>query len=231
MTKAKCDINVSWVGFTIVILFLIASLFHVRRLWGINLPVFHSDFTIYILCGLVIIATIPPVTIKMMAGLNHLQTLIRKRKKFRVALFVSFAAVFFALSLYFQSVTTFLGDGHLRTNQLTFDQWFLPTEFLDFLLHAAFFDFILKPLDYSPMQCYQIFSSLCGLVFIVGLWRLANRLFEKSATAAFLLLVSSGVTAFFFGYIESYSLITCFAPFVILSGINTVENKSGIALS
>ena len=228
MSKMENSRYAAAAGFAVIILFLTANLFHIRQLWGINLPGFYSDFIIYILCGFAVILAIPPITAKLMSGLARLHDLVNHNRALRIALYISFAVLFFALSLQFRSVTTFLGDGHLRTNQLTFGRWFLPTEFLDFLLHATLFNFVLQPLGYNSMQCYQIFSSICGLIFIIGLWRLSSKLFERSATAAFILLASSGVTAFFFGYIESYSLITCMAPFVILSGIKAVENKSGI---
>jgi len=216
--------NASASGNAIIILFLVTSLFHIRQLWGINLPVFYSDIVLYVLCGLAFIAVIPPITAKIVVGLDRLESFMRRSGVSRNTMYISFAILFSALCLHFRSDTTFLGDGHLRTNQLTFGRWFLPTEFLDFFLHAAFFNLILKPLGYSSLQCYQIFSSLCGLVFIIGIWKLANRLFKRSVITAFLLLISSGVAAFFFGYVESYSLVTCFVPFVIIAGIDALDN-------
>ncbi|PKK82342.1 MAG: hypothetical protein CVT49_14285 [candidate division Zixibacteria bacterium HGW-Zixibacteria-1] len=211
-----------------IIVFASANLLHIRHLWGINLLGFYSSINSYLLISLVILILISPISKKVILLLERLNAIIRRNTNIRIIFYFIFIAAFFILSVLFKSATTFLGDGHLRTNQLTFDNWFLPTEFLDFILHAGLYNFIMKPIGYESVQTYQIFSSLCGVIFIIGIWKLSSHLFRESSVAAFLTIISSGVTVFFFGYIESYSLIAAILPFVFHSGLKAIDNSAYI---
>ena len=44
MSKMENSRYAAAAGFAVIILFLTANLFHIRQLWGINLPGFYSDF-------------------------------------------------------------------------------------------------------------------------------------------------------------------------------------------
>lgn len=211
-----------------IIVFASANLLHIRYLWGINLPGFYTGVTSYLLVGLAVLILIPSFSRKAALFLERLDAIIKNNTIIRVIFFAVFIALFFSLSIIFRSTTTFLGDGHLRTNQLTFGNWFLPTELLDFILHAGLYNFMMKPLGYDSVQTYQIFSSLCGVIFIIGIWRLSSHLFGKSSVAAFLTIISSSVTVFFFGYIESYSLIAAILPYVFLSGFKAIDNPANL---
>ena len=212
----------------IVAFFAIVNLLHVPQFWGLNLPGFYSNTILYLIIGFLFLLLIPSISAKAIRLLDSFYDRIKEKGGLRIQVYIIFIALFFFLSLYFKSTTTFLGDGHLRTNQLTFGRWFLPTEFLDFLLHAALFNIILKPFGYNSMHCYQIFSCFCGIIYIIGVWKLSNYLFKDNAVAVFITIISSSVTVFFFGYIESYSLIVAILPFVIHSGLKAIDNKADL---
>ena len=75
------------------------------------------------------------------------------------------------------------------------------------------------------MQCYQIVSAVCGAIFIIGIWRIARYLYATSALLPFVIMLSSGITGPFFGYIESYSIIAALLPFIFLAGLKACGDR------
>ena len=138
--------------------------------------------------------------------------------------------VLFLIFLLFRSKTTYLGDGQLRTNQIVFGAWFLPTEALDFLIHALLFKYIFQPLGYSPMNCYQFVSAIFGGLFILGIWKVSRQLSESFSLLPFLILSSSGIIVLFFGYTESYSIIAALLPFLFLTGYRAHESPKHLRI-
>lgn len=226
--STKADIPENIIAILIVVLFAVTCLFHIQQLWGLNLICYYTSTLFYVIIVLIVLLFIPRFSAMIIRSSVGFYNIIKASRLSKPVFYSIFTALFLFLTIYFKSATTFLGDGQLRTNQLTFGRWFLPTEFLDFLLHAALFNFILKPLGYNSMQCYQIFSSLCGIVYIAGAWKLSSHLYKDRAVAAFFTIISSAVTVFFFGYIESYSLITAVLPFVFLAGLKAVDDTGNI---
>jgi len=131
------------------------------------------------------------------------------------------------LFLSFSSTTMLLGDGTLRANQIHKGQVLLPTEILDFIVHAVLFRFVFHPLGLSVSDCYNVVSALCGVIFVIGISRLVNYLNPKQSLVTFLLMLTSGITVLFFGYIESYSLLAALLPYIVLSGLNVVDGQAG----
>ncbi|TET93939.1 MAG: hypothetical protein E3J26_05435, partial [Candidatus Zixiibacteriota bacterium] len=126
----------------------------------------------------------------------------------------------------FHSAIPLLGDGSLRANEIHDGNMWQPTEMLDYLLHALLYKFVFHPLGYKVTVCYRVFSAICGAVFIYGILRLAIYIKPVEFITLFLLMLSSGMTALFFGYVESYSLVAALLPFVILSGLKVVDGES-----
>ena len=133
------------------------------------------------------------------------------------------------LFLHFPSETTLLGDGNLRVNQVAKGQFLLKTEVIDFFLHALIFKYIFDPLDLTVNHTYQIYSAVCGIIYIIGLIRLSYYLNPKQAIMTFFVMFSSAMTVFFFGYIESYSLIAALLPFIILTALKIVDGHKSKA--
>jgi tetratricopeptide (TPR) repeat protein len=212
------------ITFLIVALFIYASLSGDSALWGFNLLKFYPGWVRISALVLVIVTLI----ISSIKPKEHNETSV---KRIGFWLPITIASLLVVSFFAFPSVTTFLGDGHLRTNQLRFGQLFLAPEPLDFLIHAGLFRFILGPLGYQPIVTYQLISAIAGAVFLIGIWRLAKALTGASELIApkvftLILLISSGALVLFFGYVESYSILLALLPFVITSAIHLLDGHS-----
>lgn len=206
-----------------LILIAAANLIPVPKLWGINLFKFYPSFLIYPLIGLTAILLIPGAARRGRDFLEQISEYLTGSAWRRWWSLGMALLIFFFLFYAFPSRTTYLGDGQLRVNQIESGLWFLPTSFLDFFLHAALYKSIFQPLNLGGMECYQVFSAVSGVIFLVGAWKLAEFLFPGRGLVAFLIFISSGMIALFFGYIESYSLMAAILPFVFISGIKGSE--------
>jgi len=210
----------------IVILFAAANLMPIAQLWGINYLKYLPPYYTYIALALALLLILPYIQSRIISGLDRASDLIALQC--RAGHLLMAGAIMASLFLFWslRSATTFLGDGHLRTNQIQFGRWFLLTEFFDFGLHAALYNLIFKPLGSGAVQTYQAMSILCGGIFLVGIWRLSSFFRPARALLPFIVLISSGMTAQFFGYIESYSLLAALSPFVLLAGLKAAENSA-----
>ncbi len=220
-------------GALIVALYVYASLSNNSSLWGFNLlkfyPVWLRFLALTLAAGALIISVVKHQNLEKTDKQSPGQT-PEKTMSYWIpaAIGILLTVSFFA----FPSVTTFLGDGHLRTNQLRFGHWFLATEPLDFLVHAGVYRLILHPLGYQPIVSYQIVSAISGAVFLIGIWRFSKAVRREStlsiqSLSLMVLLSSSGALALFFGYVESYSILLSLLPHVIVSAINTLDGRSG----
>jgi len=210
-------------------LFALANTGGIEYFWGFNfLKFFPSPVRLFLL-ALVAVLFLPRVSqILTDTGLS-LSRKITERKTFRISFQIIISLIFLFLFYYFSSQTTLFGDGTLRKNQIINGEMWLPFELLDFLIHAVLYKYLFSPLDLTAVNCYSMVSVVSGLFFIDGLVRLALYLDKEKGLVYFLLLFSSGVTVFFFGYVESYSIASALLPYVILAALKALDNKSGIA--
>ena len=222
--------NYDWtiiISLGLLILIAAASILPIPKLWGINIFKFYSPYIAYLLITIALIFTVPPLARSVETSLAIVSkfSLHGSAKWLGSAIaLLLFAIMFFALS----TKTTYLGDGQLRINQLESGQWWLPTSLGDFFLHAALYKFIFQPLHFTAQNCYQFFSIVCGIIFIIGSWRLAVFLYPDRRLIPFLIFISSGILAQFFGYVESYSLLAAILPFLIISGVKAYERPANL---
>ncbi len=150
--------------------------------------------------------------------------LLKSKRTYRIfsALFL---LLFFWAFLRLHSAIPLLGDGSVRANEIYDGRMWQPTEMLDFLIHAVLYQYVFSPLGYKVTVCYRVVSAVSGLVFLIGAYRLAYYLYRSSFFLPFLLILSSGMTALFFGYVESYSILAALLPFIVLSGIKVADGN------
>ncbi len=216
------------VAATVPLLFVAAaSLFGIDRLWGSNLPKFLPPFWTYLMLTTAVVLILPSVAATVARKLNTFSELLAADKRLQMRLLAVLSATLLLLFLLFPSTAPLLGDGTLRKNQINNGQWWLPTELLDFLIHAALWQLVFKPLGLSVIKCYQIASAVSGVVFVVGVFRLAHYLVHKQSLLAMLLMLSSGMSVLFFGYVESYSILAAMLPHIVLAGLRAVDTGAG----
>ncbi len=123
--------------------------------------------------------------------------------------------------------THYLGDGILRAREIELGIALLPTEplghFCNYLWHSIFSAL----LGWNSIQSIAALSLLSGVVFYFAVLYLVKTLFENSEdqTAAFIVLLFSGTTLLFCGYVESYSLLPALITFYAASSIRALENR------
>ena len=210
----------------IILLFATANLLGVKQLWGINFLKFYSPGVAITITIVLILIALPPISRRLLsfgtALSQYLDDSPIRCNLFLICLIATLLPVMWA----FRSATTLLGDGALRTNQALGGISLMPTELLDFLLHSVGYKYLFEPLRIDIISTYQIISVLCGIVFIIGIWRLARYMAREQAIILFGLLVSSAVLVLFFGYVESYSLIAAILPHLFLAGLKVIDGAA-----
>jgi len=213
----------------ILLLFAAANLLGVKHLWGFNFGKWFPAHGSCLILAVAALLLIPSVSQRLMSFLRRVSTAIVKNRSLRIAFPVLVSAALLPLFLSLNATIDLLGDATLRLNQIRKGQYLLTTEMLDFLLHAVLYKWVFAPLGMEASRCYHVVSAACGVVFVHGAFRLAIYLRPDQALINFLLLISSGITVLFFGYIESYSLIAALLPFIVLSALKAIDGKAGRA--
>jgi thioredoxin-like negative regulator of GroEL len=210
----------------ILILFAAGLLFDVPQLWGINLGRFISGAAAPAVLVLVALLMWDTISRPVMSRLDRFSILMAERKRLRLLMVTGIAALATLLFAWFYSVTSLLGDATLRLNQVEDGLIFLPTEIGDFLLHTLLYRVIFLPHEIIAERCYNIVSIACGPFFVIGCWRLSAYLRSHQSLILFMAMLSSGMTAFFFGYMESYSILGAMLPYLVLSALKVVDGRS-----
>ena len=215
--------------FVLIIIFALnlgSVLFDIKQFWGVNIAKFLPDWWQWMIFLIIAISFIPAVSQKLIDNLNKLARSIARSVKGQIAFLILISVTFFIFCLIYSVQTKFLGDGYLRIRQISTGKLWLPTEIGDFYIHAAFFRYILEPLGKDSIALsYHIISALCGITFIIGIFRLASYLKSSQSILLFLIMFSSGVTVLFFGYVESYSILAAMIPFIILSALKAIDGS------
>lgn len=210
-----------------LLLFAAANLSGIRQLWGFNFLKFLPSYWTYLSLAVAVILVLPTVSGKIASASGSFSQALVADKARRIKFVIVCSLLLLPLFLYFSSATTLLGDGTLRKNQIYKDQVWLSTEILDFFTHAVLSKYIFRPLDLNVSQCYHVVSALCGVVFVNGIFRLAYYLNPHQVLIPFLLMLSSGMTVLFFGYVESYSILAALLPYLMLCGLKVIDGRSG----
>ncbi len=226
MKGSQKEIVLYLAAMTLILLFGAANLKGTKELWGFNFLKFFPPFWTYLSLSVAAALMIPSASRAIMSALGGLSRIIAQKRSNVVLVYLGLVAASLALFMKFHSAIPLLGDGSLRANEIHDGNMWQPTEMLDYLLHALLYKFVFHPLGYKVTVCYRVFSAICGVVFIYGVLRLAIHIKSSEFIPLFLLMFSSGMTALFFGYVESYSLVAALLPFVILSGLKVVNGQS-----
>ncbi|UCE23795.1 MAG: tetratricopeptide repeat protein [Candidatus Zixiibacteriota bacterium] len=212
----------------LALLFAVAVIGPVDQLWGLNFLKFYSSTPLFFILPLLVILSLPPVSSWISRTLASLSYHDEGRTGRLIIAGLVISLLVTAAGLLFPSATYLLGDAHLRLNQIADGKLFLPTELIDFLLHAVAYNEIFQPLGYNSYDAYHVISALCGFLFTLGVFRLARYMAPKQLWITFLLTLSSGVLVLFFGYVESYSLLAAMLPHIYLLGLKVIDGQSKI---
>ncbi len=228
MKRAVDNKTETVVATSLVILFAVVTFADVRVFWGINIGRFVPEVWVMGGFALIGITLIPRITNILNSASLRLTATLKTGRKTRQATFLGIvSAAMLTLFLLFPSVTTLLGDGTLRKNQILDGQIWLATEPLDFLVHSIMHQAVFEPLGLPAIGGYQLLSALAGVMFIIGAYRLAAYVSRDQSMLVFFSLLCSGMIVLFFGYVESYSFVAAALPWLFLQGLKVVDGRAG----
>ena len=108
---------------------------------------------------------------------------------------------------------------------------FIPLlEPLDFLIHLKVYGIGSKLGDFEPRDAYETVSCAAGLLYVVFLWQISALLGRRreEQVSLFLFLITLGSLQLFFGYGESYTLVTLASSWYVLAALRSLQ-KGGVA--
>ncbi len=108
---------------------------------------------------------------------------------------------------------------------------FIPLfEPLDFFLHLKVYDIGSTLAGFEPKDAYETVSCAAGLLFVVCLWKISCLLGRRreEQMPLFLFLITLGSLQLFFGYGESYTLVTLASCWYVLAALRSLRG-GGVA--
>jgi tetratricopeptide (TPR) repeat protein len=208
------------IAVTLYLLLLLAAASGYVDLWG----VYHlTVFPCWVVFGLATISLgilWTPIGIpSLIEKACNLGQRLRPRGIIPVSLMVV-ASVLFILG---RSKNHLLGDGFQRLSMVETDAGFSFTEYLDVAAHRLMY-LLLGDAELS----YVAVGVLSGILFLIVVYSFARRLSPNPVTRVGAVLTILGIAQiqFFFGYAESYSIMTALAAFFIYVGYTSVLRRS-----
>lgn len=106
---------------------------------------------------------------------------------------------------------------------------YIPSaEALDFLFHLEAFRLGRVLFSWTAQDTYEWLSCLAGLLYVSALWKITAHLGEEllERLTFFALLLCLGTLQLFFGYAESYTLLTLASALYLLSALRCLQGGS-----
>ncbi|MBN2541333.1 tetratricopeptide repeat protein [bacterium] len=212
----------------LIILKLVSGFLPGNILWGFDFHRFLPQYLqIIILSAVIVIAFV----IIMIAGvfkesIERVVNFLAPKTRFWFALaFSLFAGAIFLL---FRVKTYFLGDGYMIARSIVESRIFLFNEPLDVLIHLGFFKLLSSLFSFDIPQTYIAVSVFSGMVFIFILVYFIRQLGEslQEQLVTLMVICTSASILLFFGYIESYSIVSVFLIGFLLSSIKSVRENA-----
>jgi tetratricopeptide (TPR) repeat protein len=212
----------------LILIHLAASFFPSERLWGIDLLYYMPHAWRWILAFCAILILIPSISKAcgdFFIGLSRTIPPGFKRtgKYYRYALFSIIAgALFWVLRI----KTYLLGDSLVRAREIDMGAGFSFTAPLDFLLHVQ----AAKLLNWDAFPTYALLSIISGVGFVFLILLLADLMGRDGRERTLIISVffSMGAIQFFFGYVESYSMVFAAILLYIFFSFRYLRNKNGL---
>jgi hypothetical protein len=210
-------------------LFAAANLLPIRQLWGFNFYSYLPPYWTFVALAAVLLSMLPPLAARLVSWFESAsEALATGRKKQFIAGLV-FLCVGTSLFWFFSERLPLLGDGGLRAREILDSRFWKPIELGDLAIHGLVYNWILKPMGQTPVESYRIISVLSGIVYLIGLLRLASYVSRRHSVLWTAALLSIGCIVLFFGYVESYSIVAAMFPWLFLTGLRAADRTAGIS--
>lgn len=191
-------------------------------LWGMHhLAAFSLPVVVMIILSAMLLVWLPSSAISRAVGIIEW----RPDGRARYAVIAGILGVMSMLFYFLRSGNLLLGDGYKRINMMTRPLEFWPTEYIDLGLH-----WYLSKIIGSPEGSYILISILTGLLFMITVWVFASQLSTGRIGKLLSILVVFGIAQmqFFFGYVESYAVMTLFVAIFLMLGYRCLSGRTSI---
>ena len=219
-------------GLALVSLHLCAALTGSSILWGVDSWAYFplSVTVILFLAGLLFL--FPPTARSLVSFFeNTFARVLPAFKVFRGYPAAGFlAAVAGGLFWLLRCRVHLLGDGYWWIRNLEQGEKFWKNEPLSLYLNWLTHRLLNPATGLSAQGAFQLVSCVCGTVFVYVLFRLARRL-GKTHTEyllIFLSIATLGVIQLFFGYVETYPLLTVLVLIYISLAVSLLQGTGSI---
>ncbi len=221
--------------FSLVVFHLLSTCWGTPFLWGVHHLYFFPEWVGWALTVVTLILFVPSV--------NHLilktvESILCVPQRFlagfnKYLLFIGAGIISVPLFWSLRTRLFLLGDGYFKLNALS-GGLIMPTEWLDGILHQGFYKLMTKvSAGIDPSLSYTVPSVICGGAFIFLILILSDLLgktnFQK--ILVFSALVTLGSIELFFGYVESYTILSVSLTLFILFSILCLQDKTSIVFS
>ena len=212
----------------------VSSFFPEERLWGIN----HlAYFPLYVRIIIIFLGLLFLVSALNSRKVDFFKDKIKspffgwiREHKYWGYFIVS---ILFLLIFWLLRTRTFLlGDGYLRAQEITLGFEPKLTEFLDLYLHTILYDLFHHIFNWDAYLVYALVSCACGAVFVFFVLLLGDLIGNRSRDKVliFFLLLLSGGSQLFLGYVESYTISYLGVFLFIYFSIRHLKGRNGLAL-
>ena len=212
----------------LILIHLAASYFPSERLWGVNLLYYLPPAWRWILAGCAILILIPSISKACGNFLTGLSRAVpsgfrRANRLYRFAFLSLLGGLIFWA---FRVKTCLLGDGFMRAREINLGAKWSFTAPLDFLLHVQ----VARFLNWEAFQTYALLSILSGVGFVFLLLLLADLMGKdgKERLLVFSVFIAMGTSQLFFGYVESYSVVSAAILLYIFFSFGYLRKKNGL---
>ena len=209
-------INIFWILY--VLFHFIPCLYNSPYFWGTDM---YAYFTPYISFTIIIFTLFLSINTKsadyFLQFLNKINLIIQNIPSY---FYVLLTAILFYL---FREKVFLLGDGMLRIRNANYGLLFSTDQPLTTFIHGL----IVKITKLNAKTVYQSISILAGIITIIFYTKISNRLFSKTYKKLITggLLFSSGIIQFYFGYVESYSILALFIFLFLLTALKEIKEQ------
>ena len=233
------ETSFKWIFLPLLLLIVISHLFSVYWwtpfLWGIHGLYFFPrwvGWTLTIIALSVFIPLVNDFILKLAQSifsvLEQFFFKIKKKQLFAIISLVSIPLFWLLRTKYY-----LWGDGYFKIDDL-YRGAIIPTEPLDGIIHVGFYRLLttLSP-SINPSFSYSILSVACGGIYVFLILSLSDRLGKTTfqRILIFSALMTLGSLELFFGYAESYTILSMSLTLFVLSSILYIQHKISIIFS
>jgi hypothetical protein len=236
------NINYSYLAISLVLIFILlilgAALYPTGWNWGFHFLAFYGLEIIILIPFLMLLSAFPAVQDFFINKISLFAQWFSRQNRY-VQIFITITALSGLVLLFwiFRVTSYFLGDGQLilRTlqnlesgDQLIFGYKREPLVSFFIVLLTNFFIFLnrLNP----TLDAYTWLSIFSGVIFVIAAWRFVKYYAEDQIEQfmLFILLISTGASQLFFGYVENYTPSAAGILIFLLLGVSYLKRDISI---